>query len=69
MAKNKDKKKKDREKRVAKKKLEIAAKRRAEQKANTEKDAGGVMSKKISGDAAAKASFDQSTKLPKKLGG
>ncbi|MFK7820690.1 MAG: hypothetical protein AB8G99_18365 [Planctomycetaceae bacterium] len=69
MAKNKDKKKKEREKRVAKKKLEEAAKRRETLKEAAEKDSTGVMSKKISKDAASKANYEKSTQLPRKLGG
>ena len=68
MAKNRDKKKKEREKRVAQKKLAEAARRRAEKK-DAEKKAGSVMSKNIASAAAAKTKFEESTQLPRKLGG
>ena len=69
MAKNRDKKKKDREKRVAKKKLAEAAKRRADRKSAEDKKSGSVISKNISSAADAKTKYEESTKLPRKLGG
>ncbi len=66
MAKNKDQKKKAREKRVAQKKLEDAARRRAAQKAEAENSASGVMSKKIRTEAAAREDFKQPVTAPRK---
>lgn len=70
MASKKDKKKKEREKRVAKQKLQEAARLREIRKAAAEKEAGSsTMSKKVASDVAAKTKFEESTKPPRKLGG